>query len=113
MSARHIVVCIGGGASGHEPDAGLEGLRAAVGLVRANECHTVDVVLTRESLSWLQIDEVSEARAMVKQLHASDVCWYVSRSALDEGAEPHADLSVVDEDTLQALLSEADVVLRY
>lgn len=113
MKQRRIVVCISQGATGREPDIGLEGLRAAVGLVRATEQHEVDVVLKDGGLAWLGTERTQEASAIVAQLRAADVGWYASSSAAGGNEERLSGVEIVDEEKLQMLLDEADVVLRY
>lgn len=115
MRSRHIVVHITHEATDREPDLGLEGLRAAVGLARATEGHEIDVLLDEGGVQWLNGKCSAEARAMLAQLRSADVCWYAAKDAVEthKVGEAIEGITTVDAEARQALIDGADVVLRY
>lgn len=105
---RHIVVSLSAALGENEPDRTTEGLRAAVGLVRSTECHDVEIVLEGGASAALA-STAPEIVAMLTQLRAAGVPLF--EAAADGGGADETEK--VEPASLEALLAEADVLLRY
>lgn len=112
---RRVLVRIEHGYSGKDPDIGLEGLRAAVGLVRATESHAVEVVFTDDGVRWTQKGANADADTMLAQLRAARVPWYVVGAGKDDEASPAVcpEARFLNAEAFQALLDRAEIVLQY
>lgn len=113
MNRRRVLIQIVHGPTHKEPDVGLEGLRAAVGLVRATESHAVDLVFSDEGVRWLQGMREPDADAMLAQLRAAGVSCYVVAPDSETEADFAADARTLDADALAQVIERAEVTLRY
>lgn len=118
MPARQIVITIAAG--GDRGERAIEGLRAAVGLLRGLDGHQVRVILRQEGVLWAtasQVEKHPDVAAMLHHLRAAGAAPFVEAAALSDrklkSADLVAELPVIETADVDKILGEAEAQLSY